>query len=121
MIRKIGALALFSILCLPIASYAQYERRSARSAERTDPGAFPIGRIVMISEQETATPGYVNQRYVFFAPDCAPMEVKHSGAPINPNDPTLLSREHQLCRQITFASGLGTATSGVGTSDVIVR
>jgi len=110
MIRKITALAIFvSALYPPLASYAQHVRHSARSTERIDSSAFPNGAIVIVSEQETATPGYVNQKYVFLASDCAPMEVTHSGAPINPNDPNLLIREHQLCRQITFASGLGTS------------
>jgi hypothetical protein len=99
--RKSAVLVILgAILYLPVASNAQYLERENSRRENVSRNYS----IVILSEEKGTLPGYVHQKYVFLANDCKPMEVDHYGPPIDPNDRNFLLREHQICRQRTFAN-----------------
>jgi hypothetical protein len=110
MVKKIGLfVVLMAVLYLPVGVYAQ----DLSPAKPLTPGAnlaedintedVPNGSIMLLRKAETATPGYVHQRYALVDQGCGKGQiVDHYGAPVDPNDPDLRKTEQKLCRDFQF-------------------
>jgi hypothetical protein len=80
------------IFLLPAASYGQRNPTTSDVAN---------GSIVIISQQETGTPGYVHTKYAFVDLGCGAQIVDHYGPSVNPNDKELLLSEQRMCTELS--------------------
>ncbi|HEU4343310.1 MAG TPA: hypothetical protein VFU31_17305 [Candidatus Binatia bacterium] len=86
---------------LPAGSSAQ--TRSAReSIQPKDVSMAPLGSIVLISKEESDSPGYVHAKYAFVDAACAVPIVDHYGPPVNPDDKNLKQSEQRMCRELAL-------------------
>jgi hypothetical protein len=80
------------IFLLPAASYGQH---SPTTSDVTN------GSIVIISHEETGTPGYVHTKYAFVDLGCGAQIVDHYGPSVNANDKEVLLSERRMCTELS--------------------
>jgi hypothetical protein len=86
---------------LPTGSYAQ-TRSAPDSIQPKDVSVAPLGSIVLISKEESDSPGYVHAKYAFVDHACDVPIVDHYGPPVNPDDKDLKQAEQRLCRELAL-------------------
>lgn len=86
---------------LPTGSYAQ-SRSAPDSIQTKDVSIEPLGAIVLISKEESDSPGYIHAKYAFVDPACDVPIVDHYGPPVNPDDKNLKQSEQRMCRELAL-------------------
>jgi hypothetical protein len=97
----IFGIAFMMIIFLPAVSGAQ-SRLSTTSVEDIDASAVANGSIILISAEETDTPGYVHTKYAYVDRLCGVQLVDRYGAPVDPGDKELLESEQRMCTEFAF-------------------
>jgi hypothetical protein len=104
MVTKISLFGvLMAILYLPVGAYGQ-DLSPVQSVEGINIAHIPNDTIMVISQDETDTPGYVHQKYAYINQACPGgfQIVDYYGAPVDPNDASLQTRERSMCSDLAF-------------------
>jgi hypothetical protein len=97
----IFGIALIMMSFLPALSHGQ-TRLATTSVEDIDASAFANGSIIIISAEETDTPGYFHTKYAYVDRLCGVQLVDRYGAPVDPRDKELMLVEQRMCTEFGF-------------------
>ena len=101
MTKKLAAFIVLTFLLVPFASLAQTPGSAEKSIENLSVADIADDSIVVLSQEETGAPGYVNQKYAFLCFGEFRL-VDYYGAPIDPKDENVLRFERQMCSKQHF-------------------
>jgi hypothetical protein len=96
MMKKMVGFIVLAFLAVPLASLAQSPSSPEKSIENISVTDIPDDSIVVLSKEETDTPGYVHEKYAFNCLGELKL-VDYYGSPIDPKDQDVLQFEHIMC------------------------
>ncbi len=100
MFAKSFGLAAISAAAILVSNSPIEARTLTESFKQVDKSAVPNGSIVILHEEETATPNYVHTQYAFIDQKCDAVIVDYYGSPVDPNDRELKEFEQRVCTEI---------------------
>lgn len=107
MFVKSFVLAAVSAAAILVSNFHAEGRTLTESFKEVDVSRFSNGSIVIINEEETATPEYVHTQYAFIDQKCGAVLVDHYGSPVDPNDSELKQTEQRMCTESAMNDGDG--------------
>jgi hypothetical protein len=107
MIVKVSIFVVLAFFCVPVVSSAQSSGSSASSIESLNLQDIADESIVMLSKEESGTPGYISAKYAFIHGACPGRVqlVHYSGPGFDVNDRTVLKNEQKKCSQQSYDEG----------------